>query len=171
MYRSAFGRTFFGSKKHRKWTEEDREKHSEHMKEAWAKSPERHEMTSELMTNTLNEYYKTHRNYWYGKKKTPEQIAKAVEACKKSNEIRRQEKIAKGELVWDDYNEKYVRPEDLPKRPKFKNVRCIETGVIYKTHVDAAKDLGLRSTLVRKVLNGNQKATGGYHFEVVEKDK
>ena len=169
MYKSAFGRTFFGSeKKKHEWTNEEREELSAKMKESWANSGiERHELISETMTNTLNEYYKTHRNYWYGRKRTPEQIAKATEAAKIAKEHKRQEKIAKGELVWDENKEKYVNPKYLSKRLKIKNVRCIENGKVYATHLEAAKDLGLKSNLVKNVLQGKLKSTHGYHFEIV----
>ena len=202
MYKSAFGRSFFGAKrpgltKEQKearskqtkkwwdehpeakialserqkelfWSDEKRQEQSERMKDVWANNPDRHQTTSECMTNTLNEYYKTHRNYWYGKKRTPEQIAKCVAACKITNERKRQEKIESGELVWCEKKNKYVKPKP-ERQPILGRIKCVETGAIFDNELVASKELGLNPTMVIKVIRGDYETTKKYHFEAIDK--
>ena len=55
------------------------------------------------------------------------------------------------------------------KSPKSgpKPVKCIETGQIYKSVSSAAKDMGLNSSNIIKVCNGERKTTGGLHWEYI----
>lgn len=58
----------------------------------------------------------------------------------------------------------------LPKC--FSRVRCVETGIIYKSCVDAGRACGIHRYGINNVLNGKQKTAGGYHWErYYEKDK
>lgn len=68
---------------------------------------------------------------------------------------------------------KYVRkyrpaanpPEDYGVGSAYRPVRCIQTGVVYKSSVTAARRLGLRLSAVNAVLNGTWDNVRGYNFE------
>lgn len=49
-----------------------------------------------------------------------------------------------------------------------KRVRCIETGQIFESGAEAARQLGVDPSHLSKVCRGKQKSTHGYHFEFVE---
>lgn len=49
-------------------------------------------------------------------------------------------------------------------------VKCLETGIVYKTLFEAGKAMGLRSTLIGRVCSGQRGHTGHYHFEYVFDD-
>ena len=54
------------------------------------------------------------------------------------------------------------------KARKARKVRCIETGEVYTSQSEASRNLGVKQQSIGKVLKGEQKQTGGYHFEYVE---
>ena len=51
-----------------------------------------------------------------------------------------------------------------------KKVICIETGVIYDSGAQCARELGLDASHISKVCRGLAKTHGGYHFEFKEED-
>ena len=52
-----------------------------------------------------------------------------------------------------------------------RKVRCIETGEVYNSQNEASRNLGVNQKSVSKVLKGELKQTGGYHFEYVEEEE
>jgi len=46
---------------------------------------------------------------------------------------------------------------------------CLETGIIYKSAREAAKQLNLNYSKISLVCNGKRKSTGGLHFIFVKK--
>lgn len=48
-----------------------------------------------------------------------------------------------------------------------KPVICLETGIIYPSMTAAAQDLGLYLSAMSKVLHGELRSTGGYHFNFI----
>lgn len=53
-----------------------------------------------------------------------------------------------------------------------RKVKCLETGVVYKTQTQAAKELGIKSTdSIANVLKGRQRSTKGYTFEYVKESE
>lgn len=57
----------------------------------------------------------------------------------------------------------HSRPYNKHKRP----VRCIETGVVYPSIVDAFEQTGVDRAGICLVCNGKRKTSGGYHWEFV----
>lgn len=59
-----------------------------------------------------------------------------------------------------------------PKRekcePRFKRVKCIETGVIYESTVDVENKTGLRRASVWKCCTGKRQTCGKCHWEYVD---
>ena len=49
-----------------------------------------------------------------------------------------------------------------------KPVRCIETGIVYCSQTEAAKETGINITCISQVCNGKYKTAGGYHWEFVK---
>jgi DNA-directed RNA polymerase subunit N (RpoN/RPB10) len=47
-------------------------------------------------------------------------------------------------------------------------VRCVETGKVYKSQAQAARELGIHRYGISNVITGKQKTAGGYHWEIVE---
>lgn len=65
-------------------------------------------------------------------------------------------------------NLRWLSSEQNHKRQhRIKKVRCIETGVIYESISDAARQTGICRESIGKCCNGNQKTAGGYHWEYV----
>lgn len=48
-----------------------------------------------------------------------------------------------------------------------KQCLCVETGIIYPSSEEAARQLGLCGSNIRKVCRGKARTTGGYHWEYV----
>lgn len=94
---------------------------------------------------------KNHPNY--GIKLSQEQIEKMVKASKTPEAI---EKMKRSK-VW--YSGK--------DNPNSKSVMCIETGIIYDTLSDAAKETGCNITKISAVCHGNRNHTKGLHFKLV----
>ena len=51
----------------------------------------------------------------------------------------------------------------------FTKIRCIETGIVYKSQKAAARDLGICAQSIHHCIKGRQKTAGGYHWERVFK--
>ena len=57
------------------------------------------------------------------------------------------------------------------KSRKARKVRCIETGEVYNSCIEAGRKLGLPKSAVSKIIRGTQKSAKGLHFEVVEEEE
>ena len=72
-------------------------------------------------------------------------------------------------LYWstrsETINDAFIRGSKLPSRGT--SVRVIETGEIYKTVKDCARDTGCASSEIFKQLAGKRPHVKGYHFERV----
>lgn len=51
-----------------------------------------------------------------------------------------------------------------------KKVRCVETGIVYKSVSEAARQLNLKRSNIYKVIMNKRKHTGGYTFEYYTED-
>ena len=51
---------------------------------------------------------------------------------------------------------------------KAKPVRCIETGRVYRSSEDAARDTRINAGTIRNTCQGRQKTAGGYHWEYAQ---
>lgn len=58
-------------------------------------------------------------------------------------------------------------PEHQAKIIRPKAVMCLETGKVYKSAREAAKDLNLQYSKISLVCNGKRSSTGGLHFKFV----
>lgn len=71
----------------------------------------------------------------------------------------------------DGYNiyrgTKPYTPTGNPVTPP-KPVKCMETGIIYKSIKEAARQTGLASNKISYCCRGIRRSTGGYHWEFVE---
>lgn len=90
----------------------------------------------------------------FGKKLTKEHIQKMVAASKAKESVAKMKK----NKIW--YSGK--------DNPNSKRVICLETGVIYETLNDAAKENGCNPTKVSAVCHGNRKHTQNLHFRFAE---
>ena len=54
------------------------------------------------------------------------------------------------------------------KHPAARSVKCTETGKVYKTISDAAKDLGINGSKITAVCRGHRKRAGGYRWEYAD---
>lgn len=74
-------------------------------------------------------------------------------------------------LEWINHKENinYGTCIERMTKSKGKAIRCIETGVIYASGVQAAKELGTTPDIISKVLHGKSrcKTANGYHLEFV----
>lgn len=65
------------------------------------------------------------------------------------------------------YNINYGTRNDKASQKISKPIRCVETGVVYKSGRDASLALGVDYSAVSHVINGRQKTLKGLHFELV----
>lgn len=68
-------------------------------------------------------------------------------------------------LEWATSSENKQHSPQKSKPKIFSKVRCVETGVIYNSCADAARDIGIHKYGINNVLHGKQKTAGGYHWE------
>lgn len=79
------------------------------------------------------------------------------------------------EAVGDRFNTEEARRKQKENTPKGANhhkataVRCIETGKIYLTITDAAKEVGCSYTNIAHACRGHQERAKGLHWEFVQK--
>ena len=68
----------------------------------------------------------------------------------------------------------YIEDKDtfvLPTKKRngnYKQVKCVETGIIYETAAEAQRQTGVRRGDIGAVCRGKQNTAGGYHWEYVE---
>lgn len=48
-----------------------------------------------------------------------------------------------------------------------KSVKCVETGIIYKSFAEAARETGTPASSISSVFQGKMKKAGGHHWELV----
>lgn len=65
------------------------------------------------------------------------------------------------------YNINYGTRNKKASQKISKPIRCVETGVVYKSGRDASLALGVDYSAVSHVINGRQKTLKGLHFELV----
>lgn len=75
---------------------------------------------------------------------------------------------SKDNLRWVSSAENKKTADFAGKSKIFSKVRCIETGKVYNSCVDAAEAVNTHRYNINNVLNGKQKTAGGYHWERVE---
>jgi hypothetical protein len=95
-----------------------------------------------------------------GKKQSPEHIAKA-------SATRRGKKYSDAhcKAISESLKGKKMPVDSQAK--KYKQVICIDTGKIYKSVTEAAKELNLFTTNISKACKGKLTQTGGYHWSYV----
>ena len=54
---------------------------------------------------------------------------------------------------------------------KVRKIRCIETGEVYNSCVEAGRAVGVTKSTIRNVVIGKQESTKGFHFEAVEEEE
>lgn len=73
-------------------------------------------------------------------------------------------------LEWCTNQENQLHSCYVMKNPnhKCRKVRCVETGVVYESSMDAQRKTGLFATLIIRVCRGKQGTTGGLHWEYAD---
>jgi hypothetical protein len=83
---------------------------------------------------------------------------------------RRENKTCNGyHLCYYEDKELYVTPEKV-RNANYKQVKCIETGVIYSTIAEAERKTGVPRNDISATCRGRQKTAGGYQWEYVENE-
>jgi hypothetical protein len=95
-----------------------------------------------------------------GKKQSPEHIAKCAES-------RRGKKYTEAhcKAISESLKGKKMPVDSQAK--KYKQVMCLESGKIYKSITEAAKELNLYTNNISKACKGQLQKTGGYHWSYV----
>ena len=71
-------------------------------------------------------------------------------------------------LSWKTHQANCAEDQERSKKisdANSKAVRCVETGVVYKSATEAGKLLGIQRTNITAVCRGKQKSAGSYHWE------
>jgi group I intron endonuclease len=97
--------------------------------------------------------------YWYGKKHTEETKKKISESRKGrgSGAVFSQERK-------DKISKKQMGNQNAPQ----KATRCIETGIVYRSAREAARQTGLSSVRISMCCRGERQTTGGFHWEYIK---
>lgn len=66
---------------------------------------------------------------------------------------------------WDVLGKKPAEDNPINRKP----VRCVETGIVYASINDAAKENGVSRYVISGALNGKQQTSAGYHWEFVRR--
>lgn len=66
----------------------------------------------------------------------------------------------KGRILSDEIREKM----SISRKKK---VECIETGIIYESRNEAAKDMGVAGSGIGRAINGEQETSAGYHWRYI----
>jgi group I intron endonuclease len=104
-----------------------------------------------------------------GKKRTEEAKQKMRDVALRTAK-ERSERLRQHRLGCPSWNAGMVLSEEYKDKMKsttYHAVRCVETGVVYKSISFAARELGLQAPNISKVCNGLRNHTGGYRFEYV----
>ena len=129
----------------------------------------------------ISEAHKGEKAYWYGKtgptkgrKASPEELLRMSEAHKGkklSEETKRKiSEALKGEnSPW--YGRKHTDVSIAKMKESASNkrsVRCVETGIIYKSIKDAGEHTGINYRNIHSVCAGKRNIAGGLHWEYAE---
>ena len=73
-------------------------------------------------------------------------------------------------LEWCDarYNMNYGTRNQRAAAARSKKVRCIETGIVYPSASEAARQTGIDKSSISKCCRGKLKTAGGFHWEFVD---
>ena len=87
-----------------------------------------------------------------------------------SSVLRGKSKTAKGYhwLYADEVNEENINNVLSKGKGKLTKVYCVELDMYFDTVTEASKYVGRSGTSIRKVLNGERKTCGGYHWLYAE---
>lgn len=114
---------------------------------------------SEETRTLLSEVKKGSKNSFYGRHHTEESKAKIS-------------KSKLGQKPW--ITGKHWSDDDITKlrlgQKTCKKVRCVETGIVYDSIRQAAKELNLYHSNISKALQGKNKTSGSYHWEYVTQE-
>lgn len=110
------------------------------------------------LTNPMYGYNKSSGGRWGSKGTTRNDDFKYM--VSKNNRIRYRKSLSTEERA------KY----DAKRRCAGNPVRCVESGVIYKSFRDAQRQTGVSEANIRSCCAGRLKTSGGFHWECVDKD-
>ncbi len=137
---------------------------------------------TEVSTETREKMRLSHlgeRNHNYGKPKTEEQRRKTSEGNKRywaehprpigykrpPEVLQKMSKSRTGcTTAWKGGHHKEETRRKIAESNSKKPVRCIETGVVYKTAKDASIETGALRSSISSVCNGKRKTAGGYRW-------
>lgn len=91
------------------------------------------------------------KNPFYGKKHTPDQLKRMAEAHK-------------GKCPTQETREKLREAQRQLGTP----VRCVETGITYRSIIEAAEATGIPYNCLKGVIKGDRHSTCGTHWERVQ---
>lgn len=74
-------------------------------------------------------------------------------------------------LEWTTAKENQSTSQKQGKPKIFSKIICVETGVIYKSGAEAARQLGIHPYSINCALTGKQKTAGGHHWERLLENK
>lgn len=75
------------------------------------------------------------------------------------------EKQTKDQIKYARDNFVKLYSKENKQTKQCKNIKCVETGKIYKTAAEASRETGIHHGHITSVANGKLKTAGGYHWE------
>lgn len=84
------------------------------------------------------------------------------------NERKNDNKAFNLDWISFDENINYGTRNERISKAHGKRVRCIETGIVYYSAREAARQLGIDSSTISKVCRGIKRTCGGFHWEYIE---
>lgn len=99
--------------------------------------------------------------YWinYYNSRDPNKGYNIALGGKENNQTQEMIRFARNRFL-EDYGSQPVE-----KKRKVRNIKCVETGVIYKNAAEASRQTGIHHSHMVSAANGKLKTAGGYHWE------
>lgn len=117
---------------------------------------------SEEAKKKIGEANKGENNYLYGKHLSEETKKKISKSMSGENHFNY------GKQLSEELKRK-ISENSIGKNGK--QVKCVETGIIYKTVTEASAQTKISKGNICLVCKGDRKTAGGYHWEYVDKEK
>lgn len=97
-----------------------------------------------------------------------EETKKKIGAASKGNKYALGKRYKKSPFTKEHKRNISLAKKGVPIKNNCKLVKCIETGVIYRSTSEAARQLNLQQSKICCVALGQRKMHGGFHFEYVK---
>lgn len=153
------------------YTKEMKENRSKKMKELWLKDTYKNKILNHLHCEEYKKEQSERSKKMWKNKETRERIINKLKGKKRSEETKKklsEQKIGNKNPMWGKTISEETREKRRNNHTTNIKVKCIETGIIYRSYSECGRQMGLDASSISKVCRGELKHFHNYHFEKVE---